>query len=196
MLKRIFDIFCSILGIIALIVIFPFVAIAILLESGWPIIVSLPRISNGRRIYVYKFRSMVRNARAMKKGLAHLNERSDGPLFKIKNDPRLTRVGKILRKLRVDEFPQFINVLKGDLSLVGPRPHEEEEIDGYPEEFKILSSAKAGLTGLSQVSGASGLPFLKEIELDKFYLEHQSFWLDMRILFKTIWILFSDPTGV
>lgn len=184
------------MGIMALAVVFPFAALAIVGESGFPIFVALPRVSGGRCIYVYKFRSMVKNAHVLKKQLAHLNERKDGPLFKIRNDPRLTKVGKWLRKLRLDEFPQFINVLKGDMSLVGPRPHEEEEIEGYPEQFKVLARAKAGLTGLSQVSGASGLPFLKELELDKFYLEHQSIWFDLKILFKTVWILFSDPTGV
>ena len=196
MFKRIFDIIGSILGIIILLFVTPIVGLMILMEDGWPLFVSLPRISKGRIVHIYKFRSMVRNAHSMKGELAHLNERKDGPLFKIKNDPRLTKTGKLLRKLRLDEFPQFINVLKGDLSLIGPRPHEPEEIEKYPKEFQILSSAKAGLTGLSQVSGASALPFLKEIELDKYYLEHQSFKLDMKILGKTVWILFSDPTGV
>lgn len=196
MAKRALDILGSLLGIIALAIIFPFAALLIIIESGFPIFVALPRISAGRRIYVYKFRSMVQNAHAMKKELVHLNERMDGPFFKIKNDPRLTHVGKLLRKLRLDEFPQFINVLTGDLSLVGPRPHELEEVEQYPEDFKMLSRAKAGLTGLSQVSGASSLAFLGELELDKYYLEHQSFWLDIKILFRTAWILFSDPTGV
>ncbi|MEK7089589.1 MAG: sugar transferase [Patescibacteria group bacterium] len=196
MLKRFFDIIGSLFGIIALMLVFPFVAIAIIVESGFPVFVALSRISAGRQIRVYKFRSMVQNAHAIKKTLVHLNERADGPFFKIKNDPRLTTIGKFLRKLRVDEFPQFINVLVGDLSLVGPRPHELEEVDLYPEEFKMLSRAKAGLTGLSQVNGASSLAFMKELELDKYYLEHQSVWLDFKILFKTVWILFSDPTGV
>ena len=196
MTKRIVDIIGSLLGTIALLFIFPFAALAIIIESGFPVFVALPRISEGRRIYVFKFRSMVQDAHRMKKELAHLNERTDGPFFKIKDDPRLTRVGKLLRKLRVDEFPQFVNVLMGDLSLVGPRPHELEEVEQYPEGFKMLSRAKAGLTGLSQVSGASSLAFLGELELDKFYLEHQSLWFDIKILFRTVWILFSDPTGV
>lgn len=194
--KRIFDIIGSLLGIIALVIIFPFAALAIIIESGFPVFVALPRISEGRRIYVYKFRSMVQNARVMKRELVHLNERKDGPFFKIKNDPRLTKIGKFLRKLRLDEFPQFVNVLMGDLSLVGPRPHELEEVEQYPPEFAMLSRAKAGLTGLSQVSGASSLAFLGELELDKYYLEHQSLWVDVKILFRTVWILFSDPTGV
>jgi lipopolysaccharide/colanic/teichoic acid biosynthesis glycosyltransferase len=165
-------------------------------ESGFPVIVALKRVSNGKIVKVLKFRSMVRGAHAMKHELARLNERKDGPLFKIKNDPRLTRVGKVLRKFRIDEFPQFINVLKGELSLVGPRPHEAEELEHYPKEFKMLAQGKAGLTGLSQVNGASSLPFKKELELDRYYLEHQSLALDAQILAKTVWILFSDPTGV
>ena len=96
----------------------------------------------------------------------------------------------------MDEFPQFINVLKGELTLVGPRPHEPEEIAQYPSGFKQLYLAKAGLTGLSQVSGASGLSYFKELELDLYYVLHQSLWLDLKILFKTVWIFLSDPTGV
>ena len=145
---------------------------------------------------VYKFRSMVKGASEMKQRLSHMNERHDGPFFKIKDDPRLTRVGKVLRKLRVDEFPQFWNVLKGELSLVGPRPHEPEEVAQYPPQYKFIIDAKAGVTGLSQVSGASGLPYLKELELDAYYLAHQSLLFDIKLLFKSIWVFFSDPTGV
>lgn len=132
----------------------------------------------------------------MKKDLLTLNERKDGMFFKIKNDPRVTRSGRWLRKIRFDEFPQLLNVLIGDISLIGPRPHEPEEVGQYPEQYKKLSLAKAGLTGLSQVSGASALPALKELELDFYYTEHVSFRLDLRILFRTFWIFFSDPTGV
>ncbi|MDI6734097.1 MAG: sugar transferase [Patescibacteria group bacterium] len=196
MVKRVIDIIGSIFGLIFLLPFLPFVTLAIILESGLPVFVKLDRISSGKVIKVYKFRTMVRNAHALKKDLKSLNERKDGPFFKIKNDPRLTKMGKFLRKLRLDEFPQFFNVLKGELSLVGPRPHEPEEILAYPLEFKKLYFAKGGLTGLSQVSGASALPFTKELEYDLFYVEHQSFWLDSKILFKTIAIFFFDPTGV
>lgn len=194
--KRIFDIIGSLAGLLFILPFFPFIALAIIFEGGRPVLVKLDRISEGKIIKVYKFRSMVKNAPEMKKRLMNLNERKDGPFFKIKNDPRLTKVGKILRKFRLDEFPQFINVLKGELSLVGPRPHEPEEIFQYPPEFKKLAMAKSGLTGLSQVMGASGLPFLKELEYDQYYVEHQSLWLDLKILLKTVWIFFSDPTGV
>ncbi len=139
---------------------------------------------------------MVPEARGKKKDLAHLNERNDGPFFKIKNDPRITPVGKWLRKFRVDEFPQLLNVLKGELALVGPRPHEPEEVVGYPEEYKHLPKLRAGVTGLSQVNGASSLPFLKELETDDFYSRNISLWLDIKIVFKTIAILFIDPTAV
>ena len=196
MIKRILDIIASVCGLVFVLPFTPFIALAILLEDGAPVFVKLPRISEGKTIGVWKFRSMVRDAREMKAALMDLNERRDGPFFKIKNDPRLTKTGKFLRKLRLDEFPQFWNVLLGELSLVGPRPHEIEEVRQYPPEFKKLYEAKGGLTGLSQVMGASLLPFKKELEYDLYYLEHQSLWLDIKILFKTVWIFVSDPTGV
>ncbi len=195
-MRRILDLIGSVSGLVVILPFTPFIVIAIVLESGFPVFVKLERVSNGKVIKVYKFRSMVKDAHKMKAGLLDLNERRDGPFFKIKNDPRLTKTGKFLRKLRIDEFPQFLNVLKGELALVGPRPHELEEIKHYPQEFKQLFQAKSGLTGLSQVNGASALPFRKELELDLYYLENQSLWLDLKILFKTVWIFFSDPTGV
>lgn len=196
MLKRFFDIFGSVFGLLFILPISPFIALAIILDDGLPVLVKLDRISEGRIIKVYKFRTMIRGAHEIKKDLWHLNERTDGPLFKIKNDPRLTRVGKVLRKFRLDEFPQFLNVFRGELAIVGPRPHEPEEMLRYPEEFKKLYFAKAGLTGLSQVMGASALPFKKELEYDRYYLENASVGLDIKILAKTVWVFFSDPTGV
>lgn len=196
MIKRLFDIFGALAGLLLILPFAPFILLAILLEDGLPVFVKLDRISEGGIVRVYKFRSMIKGADKIKKELDHLNERSDGPFFKIENDPRITKVGKWLRKTRVDEFPQLINVLKGELSLVGPRPHEPEEVENYPEEYKYLSEARAGVTGLSQVSGASGLPYMKELKLDAYYLDNQSFWFDLKILFKTVWIFFTDPTGV
>lgn len=196
-IKRITDILGAILGITVLIMLFPVIALAIKLDSAGPIIVSLNRISSGRPVKVYKFRSMKPETHRLKYGeLAHLNERSDGPFFKIKNDPRLTRAGKILRKFRLDEFPQFFNVLTGELSLVGPRPHEPEEIEKYPEKFRHLPLAKAGITGYSQVNGASSLPFLKELELDDYYLRNRNLRFDFKIILKTFLILLFDPTAV
>ena len=132
----------------------------------------------------------------MKPSLGHLNERLDGPFFKIKKDPRITKVGLFLRKFRLDEFPQLVNVLAGDLSLVGPRPHEPGEVACYPKDYASIALARAGVTGLSQVSGASSLPFMEELKLDRSYLEKRSLLLDAKIIGKTLAILFFDPTAV
>lgn len=195
-LKRVVDIIGSIVSLIILLPFFPFIALAIKINSKGPILIKLDRVSEGRIIKVYKFRSMIVGAENKKRDLLNLNERKDGPFFKIKNDPRITKVGKILRKFRLDELPQLINVLKGELSLVGPRPHEPEELFSYPREYRELLAAKTGLTGLSQINGASSLKFLKELELDDYYLKNISLWLDIKILFKTLIIFFTDPTGV
>ena len=195
-LKRLTDVTGAILGLFSVSPIIPFIALAIKLESPGPILVKLERISSGKTIKIFKFRSMINGAEKMKSSLLHLNERNDGPFFKIKHDPRLTKTGKFIRKFRLDEFPQLWNVLRGELSLVGPRPHEPEEIANYPEKYTHLVSAKAGVTGLSQVSGASKLKFLEELALDQHYLQNQSLLLDVKILAKTIGILFFDPTAV
>jgi len=194
--KRGLDVFGSLVGLILILPLVPIIFVAIKLDDGGRVFVKLPRVSEGREIFVYKFRSMIPGARSAKKELEYLNERGDGPFFKIKNDPRITKVGKILRKFRIDEFPQLLNVLKGELSLVGPRPHEFEEIVRYPQEYKHLPMFKAGVTGLSQVSGASSLPFLKELEIDDFYSKNVSLRMDIKIIMRTLGILFSDPTAV
>ncbi len=194
--KRILDVAGALFG---LLVIAPFVlliAAAIKLESPGPVFAKIGRISSGKAIKVLKFRSMIEGAHEMKPRLARLNERKDGPFFKVKNDPRLTKVGKFIRKFRLDEFPQLWNVLRGELSLVGPRPHEPGEVANYPKEYAHIAFAKAGVTGLSQVNGASSLPFLKELELDSYYLKNRSIWLDLKIIGRTVAILFFDPTAV
>lgn len=195
-MKRLFDVIGAIWGLLFIALFTPFIALAIIFEDGWPFLIKLDRVSEGRVIKIYKFRTMVKNAAELKPKLMNLNERKDGPFFKIKNDPRVTKVGRVLRKLRLDEFPQVINVLKNEISLVGPRPYPPEEIEAYPAEFKMLAQAKGGITGLSQVRGASKLSARRTMELDLYYLQHQSFWLDLKIIFKTIWIFFSDPTGI
>ncbi|MDD5710666.1 MAG: sugar transferase [Candidatus Colwellbacteria bacterium] len=194
--KRLFDIIGSTLGLVLILPFTPLIALAIKLDSRGPVFEKLNRVSGGKVVKVYKFRSMVENAQALKSKLAHLNERRDGPLFKIKNDPRVTRVGRFLRKFRIDEAPQFINVFRGELAFVGPRPREPQEAEQYPENYRIVLDFKNGVTGLSQVNGASSLLFLRELELDKYYVEHVSFWLDLKICLKTLAILFFDPTAV
>ncbi|MBI1960893.1 MAG: sugar transferase [Candidatus Liptonbacteria bacterium] len=194
--KRAMDIIGATIGLIAIAPIAPFIWIAIRRESPGPALVRLERISANRIVHVYKFRTMVAGAHRMRAQLARMNERRDGPLFKIRHDPRLTRAGVFLRKFRLDEFPQLVNVLRGELSLVGPRPHEPEEAVRYPEEYRFVLAATAGVTGLSQVSGASSLPFATELALDAHYLTHRSITFDLRIIAKTAVILFTDPTAI
>jgi len=194
--KRLFDVTGALGGIILITPFVPIIYLMIKLDSRGEFLVRLKRVSEGRIITIYKFRTMKEGAHKMKSQFAHLNERTDGPFFKIRNDPRLTRSGKILRKFRLDEFPQLLNVLKGELALVGPRPHEPEEVQKYPDRYRHITEAQAGVTGFSQVNGASSLPFLKELDLDSYYLHHQSLLFDLKIILRTIKILFSDPTAV
>ena len=138
---------------------------------------------------------MIDNAHLLKKEMIQLNERNDGPLFKMKNDPRVTRVGRFLRRARIDELPQLFNVLRGDMSLVGPRPHEPEEVAKYEKHHKKLLTIKSGMTGMAQVSGSSDLSFEEEVKLDTYYIENWSPALDIKILLKTLVILFKDRSA-
>ncbi|MDF1498570.1 MAG: sugar transferase [Patescibacteria group bacterium] len=192
--KRSVDIVGSFLGLIVLSPFFLVMAFIIKLDSAGPVFARLERISRGKKFKLYKFRSMVKNAHSMKYDqdgnlttqLAKLNERGEGPLFKIKNDPRVTRVGKFIRKTRLDEFPQLINVLKGEMSLVGPRPHEPEEVAKYKKHHKKLLTIKPGCTGMAQISGSSSLDFEREVKLDIYYIENWSLFLDFIIVIKTL----------
>lgn len=195
-LKRLIDIIGALFGVIIFSPVFIVSAILIKLNSRGPIIVKLKRVSLGREFELYKFRSMVDNAHAMKNQLLKQNEREEaGPLFKMKNDPRITRVGKYLRKSRMDELPQFFNVLKGEMSLVGPRPHEPEEVAKYQKHHKKLLTIKSGITGMAQISGSSDLPFEDEVKLDTYYIENWSLPMDIKILLKTVAILFVDRSA-
>ncbi len=196
MLHRSLDIFGAVIGLAFIAPFTPLIALGIKLSGPGPIFVKLPRVSGGRLIYVYKFRSMIAGAHSLKWQYAKLNERSDGPFFKIKKDPRVTAFGRWLRRFRIDEYPQLWNVLLGDMSLVGPRPHEPEEVVLYPDAYRHLISIKAGATGLSQISGASSLPFLKELELDSLYIKNRNLFLDTKIIAKTVAILFTDHNAV
>lgn len=194
--KRALDIVGSIFGLLFFALLYPCMAIAIKAGSKGPVLVALERVSEGRKIRLYKFRSMIDGADKQKSLLAPFNERPDGPFFKMKHDPRITLVGRVIRRFRLDEVPQFINVFKGELSLVGPRPHEPEEIAKYPDDYVFLSHYKGGITGLSQISGASSLSFARELELDSYYTKHVSLWLDLKIIGKTVAILLFDPSAV
>lgn len=194
-LKRTVDTIGSFLGLILLSPIFLMVIIAIKLDSPGPILAETPRrVGKGGKLFrLYKFRSMVKNAHQMlhdnPKLLAEYKKNS----YKIFNDPRVTRVGKIIRKTSIDEFPQLINILKGEMSLVGPRayyPYElEEQQRNYPNSrkyVKVILSGKPGLTGVWQVSGRSNINFDKRVQMDAKYLERRSVWYDIWIILKTI----------
>lgn len=191
-LKRTVDILGATLGLVILFIPGLIVAVLIKIDSAGPIFQPLIRVGQRqRRFTLYKFRSMIRDAHALKSQLLTKNERDDGPLFKISNDPRITRVGRWLRKMSIDELPQLINIWRGEMSLVGPRPHEPEEVARYEARHKKLLTIKPGLTGLAQISGRSALSFEDEVQLDLWYIEHWSMGLDLRIMVQTPGIVFS-----
>ncbi len=185
-LKRTLDL---VLGLLTfLIVLFPgaLIALVIKLDSRGSIFVRLERVGQSQKKFkLWKFRSMIQDAHALKPQLLDKNERDDGPLFKMKHDPRITRVGRFIRKTSLDELPQLLNVLKGEMSLVGPRPHEPEEVARYEKHHKKLLAIKPGMTGMAQVSGRSNLSFEDEVRLDTYYIEHWSLSLDLQILLRT-----------
>lgn len=190
--KRAFDFFLAIFFIIILSPFLIIISLGVILTSKGPVMVQLKRVGQKGRIFkMYKFRSMVKDAHLMKSDIKNLNERTDGPLFKMKNDPRVTSFGKFLRRTSLDELPQLFNVLKGEMSLVGPRPHEPEEVSEYQRGYRKLLTIKPGITGMAQVSGRSSLLFSEEAKLDIFYIENWSILLDLIILLKTPKALFK-----
>jgi len=195
-IKRMVDVFGSGFGVLILSPVFLLIAFGIKWESEGPVFVKLKRVSRNKEFYLYKFRSMIKNAEALKPLLVDSNERKNSPLFKMKNDPRVTRFGKFLRKYRLDELPQLFNVFKGDMSLVGPRPHQPDEISKYKKHHKKVLAIKAGITGLAQISGASDLNFEDEVAFDSFYIEKWSMFMDFKILLKTFFKAFRDRSAV
>jgi exopolysaccharide biosynthesis polyprenyl glycosylphosphotransferase len=185
-LKRAFDLTIAIIAVVPTLIVGGLIAIAIKLDSPGPVIYSGERVGrNGKLFKMYKFRSMVVDAHQQKAALEDLNE-ADGPLFKIKDDPRLTRVGRYIRKTSLDEMPQLWNVLLGQMSLVGPRPPLLEEVEMYKPWHMQRLTIIGGLTGLWQVSGRADLTFDELCLLDIYYIENWSISLDVRILLQTI----------
>ncbi|MBN1155428.1 sugar transferase [candidate division KSB1 bacterium] len=188
-IKRAFDIVFSLIMLMLLSPIFLITGIAIKLESRGPVLFKQVRSGiNGRKFTLYKFRSMISGADVKKKQLEVMNE-MDGPVFKIKHDPRITKVGKFIRKFSIDELPQFINVLKGDLSIVGPRPPLPIEVEMYQLWQRRRLSLKPGLTCIWQVSGRNKIKFERWMEMDLEYIDNWSLWLDAKILFKTFFVV-------
>jgi len=185
-IKRTIDVGGALLLLIVLAPAFLTVAALIKLDSRGPVLFSQERIGrNRRRFRMLKFRSMVYNAQNMRSQLETLNE-SSGPVFKIKCDPRVTRFGAFMRKHSIDEFPQLLNVLRGDMSLVGPRPPLPHEVAHYTWQQRRRLSIKPGMTGLWQVSGRNAIDFTDWVKLDLQYIDQWSLWLDFLILIKTI----------
>lgn len=192
LLKRVLDIFGGLCGVLLTGLITLFVAPAIKLNSPGPIFYSQKRVGqNGRVFKIYKFRSMYFDADQRLEELKEQNE-LNGAVFKIKNDPRITKVGKFLRKTSLDEFPQFWNVLRGDMSLVGTRPPTLNEVEEYERYHRRRLSIKPGLTGMWQVSGRNDISDFEEIyRLDVQYIDHWSLTLDIKILFRTVWTVLT-----
>lgn len=185
-LKRVFDITVSLLALPFLTPIMLVTTIAIKLDSPGPILFRQARVGKWSKPFTcYKFRSMHVDAEERKKALLSLNE-ADQIIFKMKKDPRVTRVGRVIRKLSVDELPQIFNVIKGDMSLVGPRPPVPYEVDQYQYDVRRRLDVVPGITGLQQVSGRSDIEFKRWVELDLQYIQDQSLLKDIQILLKTI----------
>lgn len=183
--KRAMDIVISALALLLLSPLLFLVAVLIKLEDGGPLFFQQTRVGlRGRYFGMWKFRSMVRNAEAIKHQLA--NEMRGGVIFKMKNDPRITRVGKWLRKFSIDEMPQLWNVLRGDMSLVGPRPPVPSEVAQYSVEDRQRLLTKPGLTCFWQVGGRSNIDFAGQVRLDLEYIRSESIWLDLKLLLQTI----------
>lgn len=192
--KRIFDIVIALGLMVAFLPFWIIVPLLILFDTGWPVFFTHTRVGmGGKPIQLYKFRSMVKDADELlhKKDKKLLEEFKRGD-WKLENDPRITRLGKVLRALTIDEFPQLLNVLQGDMSMVGPRPYVETELKEqsirYPETkpyIRDILSVKPGITGPWQVSGRNDVPFVKRAKIDAEYARKKNLWQDIKILLHT-----------
>ena len=188
-LKRFFDIVASAIGLIMLSPLFLFLIIKIKHEDGGPAFYSQERIGKNEKPFkMWKFRSMIVNADKMVEQLEEQNE-IDGAMFKIKDDPRVTKVGHVIRKYSLDELPQLWNVLKGDMSLVGPRPPLPMEVEDYTPYDKLRLTVTPGCTGLWQVTKRNDANFDEMVELDLEYINKSSLWFDLKILLKTVGVV-------
>jgi exopolysaccharide biosynthesis polyprenyl glycosylphosphotransferase len=184
--KRLLDVVVSLSLLVLLLPAMLFIALLIKLDSGGPAFYLAERVGRkGCRFRCYKFRTMVAGADAQKEELRRLNQR-EGPFFKIKQDPRITHLGRFLRRYSLDELPQLFNVVKGELSLVGPRPHPIEDVSRYELTHLRRLDASPGMTGLWQITCRQDPSFQKNLALDLEYIENWSLWLDLKILIKTV----------
>ncbi len=190
--KRILDLMAGVSGFLLFLLMYPIVGLAIKLDSPGPVLFKQTRMGmHGRKFTLYKFRSMVVGAESKKAQLLTRSE-MQGAMFKMEEDPRITGVGRLLRKLSLDEFPQFINVLKGEMSLVGTRPPTLDEVKEYEDWHRRRISIRPGITGLWQISGRSKITdFAQVVKLDLKYIDGWRFWKDLLILWKTIWVVLA-----
>ena len=201
-IKRAIDIFAGLVGVILLIPLMIVVEIIRIAkkENQGPLFYEQLRIGkNGKQFRMYKFRSMCMNADETLKEYLKNNEeaRKEFKKYKkLKKDPRITKVGKVLRETSLDEFPQLINVLKGDMSLVGPRPVTDEEVEAYGNLKQKFLSVKPGLTGYWQVNGRSNTEYDDRVKMELYYVDNMSFWLDIKIFFKTILVVLKKDGAV
>lgn len=194
--KRSLDILGASIGIILLSILLFFVAVFIKLEDPkGPVFFSQKRIGkDGKEFKMYKFRSMITDAEAKLEELLKYNE-VKGAMFKMKDDPRITKVGKFIRKTSIDELPQLFNVLKGDMSLVGPRPPLPREVSEYTNYHKQRLLVTPGCTGVWQASARNSVGFEEMVEMDLYYIRNRSFWFDIKIILKTILVLFGSKNA-
>lgn len=190
--KRGIDILGAALGIIFLSPLMIIIAIAIKMDSKGPVFFAHKRLGQyGNTIKVYKFRSMVQNADEILKNFTEEQKKEFRENFKLKDDPRITKIGDFLRKTSLDELPQLFNILIGNISIVGPRPIVEKELEKYGIYAEKFLSVKPGLTGLWQVSGRSDISYCERIKLDMKYISTRNLWIDLKIIFKTVLVVFS-----
>lgn len=190
--KRLLDMGFSLTLIVLLAPIFVLTALLIYSEDPGPIFHVATRVGkDGKHFRMYKFRSMVVNAHRLREQYRHLSYNAEEINYKIRQDPRLTRVGGVIRRYSIDELPQLFNVLKGDMSLVGPRPHVVEEVAQYTLEDRKRLRVTPGITGIWQISGRSEIPFHRQVQLDLEYMHTHSLWKDFWILFRTIFAVLS-----
>lgn len=190
-LKRLIDVICSLLG---LIVLSPLLLVIMLIikKDGGPIFFKQVRVGyKGKKFNMYKFRSMVVNAEELKAKLMDQNEMT-GPMFKMKDDPRVTKIGKFIRRTSIDEIPQLINIIKGDMSLVGPRPSLPKEVEQFEPWMLERLDVKPGLTCFWQVSGRNDIDFQDWMKLDIKYVNERSILVDIKLILKTVLVLFGD----
>jgi len=186
-LKRTLDILASALMLILLSPLFALLALLVKIEDGGPVFFAQRRVGRiGREFKMFKLRSMSVNAEARLQEVLKLNQHEQGITFKLKDDPRVTKVGKYLRKFSLDELPQFYNVLIGNMSLVGPRPPVPREVALYTPADRLRLEVMPGITCFWQIGGRSEIDFSGQVKLDVQYIESQSLWLDLKILFKTV----------